>query len=461
MNNYLMIHSWAFRVGNVNSTENILAWVRELNKKICVDIKKINLSEDLVWSYHEISGEIANNNSTFFKITGFQQWRGNRLFYEQPIIVQNEIGYLGIICKEIDGVLNFLMQAKIEPGNINKIQISPTIQATKSNFMQKHGGKKPPYLDYFINASKYEIIVDQIQSEQSSRFLKKRNRNIIIKIDEDIPVLSSHKWMTLGQIKVLMKYDNLVNMDTRTVLSCIPFSQVMLSKQEKNIICRHFTEKEFYRSIFEGDGMNSMTEIYQYINNYKMFDESIIETIPLFDMKSWEMKDGEFVCKEEFPFKIVFCDISIEGREVKHWTQPLFEAVGMATFGLIMCDIDGVRKFLVKAYPEIGCFDKIELGPSVLLEATDDSSKYDEITTLFMDKLGNPSNVYHNVILSEEGGRFYHEQNRNIILKLPYAELPKLPNGYFLVDFKTLNTLVQVNNCLNIQLRNLLSLLEV
>ena len=34
-------------------------------------------------------------------------------------------------------------------------------------------------------------------------------------------------------------------------------------------------------------------------------------------------------------------------------------------------------------------------------------------------------------------------------------------DGYFWVDYKTLNTLVQVNNCLNIQLRNLLSLLEV
>ena len=71
----------------------------------------------------------------------------------------------------------------------SKIQLSPTIQATKSNFTQKHGGKKPKYLDYFINAADYEIIVDQIQSEQSSRFYKKRNRNIIIKVDEDLSLI--------------------------------------------------------------------------------------------------------------------------------------------------------------------------------------------------------------------------------------------------------------------------------
>ena len=136
---------------------------------------------------------------------------GDGTIIRQPVIVQPEIGFLGIICCKFDGVMHFLMQAKIEPGNINKIQISPTIQATKSNFTQKHGGAKPPYLEYFENAAKYEIVVDQIQSEQSSRFYKKRNRNIIIRVDEEVPVLPSHRWMTLAQIKQLMRVDNLVN----------------------------------------------------------------------------------------------------------------------------------------------------------------------------------------------------------------------------------------------------------
>lgn len=41
---------------------------------------------------------------------------------EQPIIIQPEIGYLGIICREINGVLHFLMQAKIESGNVNCVK---------------------------------------------------------------------------------------------------------------------------------------------------------------------------------------------------------------------------------------------------------------------------------------------------------------------------------------------------
>lgn len=209
---------------------------------------------------------------------------------EQPVILQNEIGYLGIICKEIDGVLHFLMQAKIEPGNLNKIQLSPTIQATKSNFTQKHGGKKPKYLDYFINAADYEIIVDQIQSEQSSRFYKKRNRNIIIKVDEDIPLEKNFKWMTLGQIKRLMRRDNIVNMDTRTVLSCIPYYAHTLDRETLSKMKHAANDAALVASVFDTHGEAMIPRIYQYINNVKMFEETTDALVPLSALSSWEEK---------------------------------------------------------------------------------------------------------------------------------------------------------------------------
>ncbi|MBR6451342.1 MAG: NDP-hexose 2,3-dehydratase family protein, partial [Lachnospiraceae bacterium] len=50
---------------------------------------------------------------------------------------------------------------------------------------------------------------------------------------------------------------------------------------------------------------------------------------------------------------------------------------------------------------------------------------------------------------------------RNIIIQVDKAELENLPPGYVLSDYGTLNLLTQINNCVNIQLRNLLSLLEI
>ena len=113
-------------------------------------------------------------------------------------------------------------------------------------------------------------------------------------------------------------------------------------------------------------------------------------------------------------------------------------------------------KFLIKAKPEIGCFDKIEIGPTVQIDDIDHENN--EVESRFFEILKNKKAIMIDVLLSEEGGRFYHEQNRNVIAKAD--TIFDVPEDYFWVSFGTLNVLTQVNNCLNIQLRNLLSLLE-
>lgn len=456
-----LIESWATTENPFNSTEDILSWIKEKNQAVKVVINKIpyDYTGDN-WHYDSENGEIRNKAGSFFQIKGLQKIKDGEIIHEQPIIIQNEIGYLGIICKEFDGVLYFLMQAKIEPGNVNKIQISPTIQATKSNFMQAHGGKVPAYLEFFSNKHNYEIIVDQIQSEQSSRFLGKRNRNIIIVVNDDIEVLESHKWMTLGQIKQLMSYDNLVNMDTRTVISCIPFSLRDFSYKELSHIRTLFKDETFYNSVFFGNSGSEINKIYQYINEYKMLDRSEIKLVDLYSLDSWKRTPVE-ISKKNGAFKVVYCDIEIEGREVRRWQQPLFEAIGQSTFGLIYCVENNIQKFLIHTISEVGCFDKIEIGPSVQLEPVYNPNS-SLIDALFTYNLSHNKGVEFCGVFSEEGGRFYQEQNRNVIMKIEKSDLPEpLPDGYFWADFQTLNILIQFNNCLNIQLRNLLSILNI
>jgi len=443
--------------------EALYQWVQERNQNSHVSIVKNRLSDSAQWFYDRESGFIHNRNNSFFQVSGLQVLKDGKVVAEQPILLQREIGYLGILCQKRGGVLYFLMQTKIEPGNVNCVQISPTIQATKSNFTQKHGGRKPAYLDYFLNAERYEVVVDQIQSEQSSRFWGKRNRNIIVYLPEteQVELLANFRWMTLRQLKKLMKQENLVNMDTRTVLSCIPFTMTEISTEELAQIEGCFQDHALYRSIFEKPKQSILSQMYHYVNNAKMFADTQKKLVPLHQLSHWEMRDEGIFCKEPYPFQVVYCNIAIEGREVTEWTQPLFEACGMAQFGLFTTVQDGVRKFLVRGLSEIGCFDEMEFAPTVQLEAGFDESNLNDIEKLFQKQYNEKSGVLYDAILSEEGGRFYHEQNYNRILEIAAEELGELPEGYFWVDYYTLNTLNQVNNCLNIQLRNLLSLLEV
>lgn len=458
---YEIIKSWSNTDGNVNSMTDIMTWIRDRNTNIKVNIEKVDFSYDGFWYYDNQTGYIRNQNRSFFQLAGYQEIEDDRIVGEQPIIIQNEIGYLGIICKMINGTLNFLMQAKVEPGNVNVIQLSPTIQATKSNFTRQHGGNTPAYLSYFVNSKNYRVVVDQLQSEQSSRFYKKRNRNIIILVEDEIEVLDSHMWMTLGQIKECLKVDNLVNMDTRTVLSCIPIEKSDLEEAELDEIQRLFKDKALFQSIFKEIDHEKVHQIYNVMNDYKMYQRENSRLLPLKSLKGWKMTDREIVCKTPYDFKIIYCRIEIEGREVKYWEQPLVEALGMSVIGVFSCVQNGIRKFLVRMRPEMGCFDSVELGPIVQLEPTNKRNTLTPIEERFLNKLEKEENILKSVILSEEGGRFYHEQNRNAIIEITPEELTEIPEGFYWVDFATINSLIQHNNCVNIQLRNLMSLLEL
>lgn len=439
---------------SLHSMQDILSWLEERKNNLEVHLDKISLSECEPWHYDKESGAIRNTRGTFFQIIGIRHTENSGEITEQPIILQEEIGFLGIICCEIHGTWHYLMQAKIEPGNVNHVQLSPTLQATKSNFTRQHGGARPAFLEYFLDMSAENVLVDQIQSEQSSRFLGKRNRNVILMVNRQIEEPATHRWITLAQIKELMRYDNLVNMDTRTVLSCIPY--VLLGTDGDVPFKNKFY---FHKTAFSLD-RQTIVNLYHQINRYKMFERGKLERVPLLELKNWKMEDGEFHHIKGYAFKIIFCDIAIEGREISRWRQPLFAATGIATFGLLCCDDNGVLKFLVKIKPEIGCFDSVEIGPTIQAEAG--SPEEDEcVNSLFWRKLRNKEGILADVLLSEEGGRFYQEQNRNVIIRIDKEELPETIPGYVWSDYGTLNILTQINNCLNIQLRNLLSILEI
>lgn len=460
MNNTVLklVKSWENTEGKVKSLPEILDWIKTLNASTFVDVKECSIQESTFWFYDDYNGEVLNRKRGFFSVKGMRLFQNDIFIKEQPMIIQPEIGYLGIVCKEIEGILHFLMQAKIEPGNINCIQISPTIQATKSNFTRVHGGNLPRYFECFENASKYHIIYDQIQSEQSARFYKKRNRNIIIEISEEIQVDSNYCWMTLGQIKQLMKIDNLVNMDTRTVISGLPF----FSKNENDIAAleEYFYDKPLFHSMFCTDLMESLTDVRYYINDYRMFQDTKVTEIPLNELIDWRINEYGIECCKKADFMVKYYDITIEGREVHSWVQPLFKATGKALFGLLTCEKNGVKKFLVSTRQEIGTLDMIELAPSIQIEVSDIRDEVDIVEKVFFHHL-NRNETQVDVLLSEEGGRFYHEENRNVIINIDEKEIPELPKGYFWLDYSTLIYMMQMNQLLNIQLRNMLSLLSI
>ena len=126
----------------MSNLKQIYAWIKKQKKKQKIIVKEKNISKLDLWKCN--SDKIYHNSKKFFSIVGLRIISNFYKHYtwDQPLIYQNENGILGIVRRNKNGGPEYLMQAKVEPGNINKLQISPTVQATKSNYKRVHGGKK-------------------------------------------------------------------------------------------------------------------------------------------------------------------------------------------------------------------------------------------------------------------------------------------------------------------------------
>lgn len=442
-----------------NSTNQVMRWLKEQNERIKVRVDTIGMEDMRGWHFDN-DMNLRHDSGKFFSIEGIEvktNW-GAVTCWQQPIINQPEIGYLGLITKEFNGVLYFLLQAKVEPGNVNCVQLSPTLQATKSNYSQVHKGKKPLYLEYFVNVKKEHVLLDQLQSEQGARFLKKRNRNIIIKVEEDIPEYENFIWLTLAQIKRLSQTDNLVNMDTRTVISGIPlFSQVenFLVLSENNSF-----ETGMLQSCLASKGCyQTKTEILSWFTSQKCKYDLSVDQIPMRNVMDWIIEDNCIRHKDNKFFKVIATEVSISNREVTSWCQPLVQPVQQGLVAFIVKKINGIFHFLVQAKLECGNLDILEMAPTV--QCITGSYSREESLPFLRDVMNaKTEQIRIDTLQSEEGGRFYHEQNRNMIIEVGDDFPIEVPENYTWMTLNQLIMFLEFNNYLNIQARSLISLIN-
>jgi oxidase EvaA len=461
--NSLFLRSALERSNTYAPLYDIVKWVKEQNEKVSVEINQVPFSQLKGWSFSQENGTLKHKSGQFFSIDGLRistNW-GAVNQWHQPIINQPEIGYLGFITQEINGVLHFLVQAKIEPGNVNYVQLSPTLQATRSNYLQIHEGKKPLYLEFFQNASKKQILLDQLQSEQGARFLRKRNRNIIIKIDEEIPLYDNFTWVTLGQLKELMLHNNLVNMDSRTVISGISFGS--FDENVLSLIQNFLTQDNIKRAFLKSaltkkSELHTTEEIITFLTRLKSNYDLKVDRIRLDEMSDWEVTDMEISHVDKKYFKIIGVDVKIGNREVKSWCQPMVQPMQDGLCAFICKEFNGVMHFLVQAKLECGNHDIIEFAPTVqTLTGGYKSTPKNSLPYLDYVLDAKSDMIVYDTIQSEEGGRFYKEQNRNMILMGDDSFTEDIPENFIWMTLNQLNLFLQFNNYLNIQARSLIA----
>ncbi len=455
----------AIHQGYCISTNKVLAWMKQQNEEVVSNIKQIPISELEDWSYRD--DRIRHDSGKFFSIDGIRISTNYRNVptWDQPIINQPEIGFLGFITKKINGVLHFLAQAKIEPGNLNVVQLSPTLQATRSNFMRVHGGATPNYLEYFTGEKKVSVLIDQLQSEQGARFLHKRNRNIIVEIseNEEIEVKKNFIWLTLGQLKELMQHPNVVNMDSRTVVSCIRFGNYSEhSLKMMSAFMQSNTKSDnqlIYSMLSHENHLHELEDIIQWMTSLKFKYELCVEQIGISNMNHWNY-DGNTIHHEANKyFDVIGVHCEIGNREVVSWDQPMVRSAQKGLIGFLVKKINGIYHFLVQAKLESGNFDIVEMAPTVQCLTGNYRKGQNEYTIPYLEYFMNApkDRIWYSTYQSEEGGRFFQEQNLNTIIEVCDDFPIEVDKNYCWMTLNQMLSFVTYNNYLNIAARSLLS----
>lgn len=406
------------------------------------DVRRIPFAELDGWRFADGTGNLVHDSGRFFSVEGLHvrtSWNGREESWTQPIINQPEIGILGILVKEFGGVLHCLMQAKMEPGNLDTVQLSPTVQATRSNYTGVHGGSAVRYLEYFVPPRAHSRgLFDSLQSEQGAWFLRKRNRNVVVEAIGDVPGHDDFVWLTLGQLYRLMHDDNVLNMDARTVLAQIP------------------------SLTGGGPALHPAPEILHRLTEVRARRELVQRSIPLAGVAGWRRTEDAIAHESGHHFTLVAARIRATNREVTHWTQPLLAPAEQGLAAFLVRRIGGVPHVLAHAATEAGVLNVAELAPTVQCQPRHARSLPPEARPRYLDAVlgAPPERIRFSAVLSEEGGRFHHADTLYQLVDVGDDFPLDVPEEFVWVTEEQLAALLRHGNYVTIEARTLIAALR-
>ena len=400
-------------------------WLKSQKNKQKISVKEKDISNLTSWNFN--LKEIFHESKKFFSIIGIRVLSNfyKRKTWDQPIIFQNENGILGILRRVKNEEPEYLLRANVEPGNINKLQISPTVQATKSNYTRVHGGKKIKYLNFFLK--KKEFLINSKQTEQGFNYLLKKNKNILINVNKTIKLAENYRWIKKKNLISLIKKKNILNMDTLSVFSC---------SIKKNIFDKPVeTSKDI--------------KIWLKKMNRTYFIK--LKFIPLNKMKDWILTKKNIFHKKKSYFSIIGVAVSAKSREVSYWNQPLIRHRSLHFAGFATKKINNTTHYLVKFIIEPG----YKFGSVTCTVKSSNISNYRRnlnlsiksryiLKKIFFKKKG--SVIKYDAVQSHEGGRFFKSQVRYMVVELKNNQKILIDKTYKWVSHNQMISLIKKGN---------------
>ena len=288
-----------------------------------------------------------------------------------------------------------------------------------------NGGKKTEYLNFFKKKNKKnKVLSKSLLSEQGTRFLEKFNYNILIETKKNIYRRNNFYWFTKKDLKKALNKKNLLNMDTISVLSSI-----------------------IKKNRFDSP-LNSFNSIKKKLNFFKKKYKISKKKIDFRSLKGWKIdKNKIYDLKKKF-FSVIFLEVKALKREVRNWDQPIISDFKKSINCIITCNIKNTSHYLLKIALEPGL-----KTPRFTATICERNFAINSKKLPFM-KYVTKKNSKLDIIYSDEGGRFYKNETRNIISLIPNYKISFSNIKYVWVSHNQMIELIK-KNLVSIEARNL------
>lgn len=387
--------------------DDVRAWRASLAPSQYTHTTRIGLDDVEGWRTGGAQTSFTHESGRFFAVRGHQvRAEGGRVQWSQPMVHQLEVGLLAIALTPTSRGWAALVQAKAEPGNINGIQLSPTVQATRSNQERVHGGAAVPHLDLFDSATA-DVVIDSCQSEHGGVFWRKHNRAMLVQTAPFAPA-KGFRWVEVADLLALLHVDNLVHADTRAVLACAPWTMTgQVSVLEDRL-------PSLRRSLDAVSTCNPR-ELLHWSTRLRAGGSFVTDDAALPALAGWRRRHDALARTDGTGFEVVAVEVRAAGREVSRWCQPMVRPTGTGVVGLAVCDHAGQVWVLLQVCREPGLDHGVELGPTVQVAGGDAprSAAEAHLLTVLLER--PTAAVLFDAELSDEGGRFLHSRSRHVV----------------------------------------------
>jgi oxidase EvaA len=399
-------------------------WLDMHRARCIMRVRDIPFRDSAEWIFD--GHEIKHRCGGFFSVVGARMIDAGTggAIIEQPLINQPEIGILGFALRRRCNDVEVLVQAKAEPGNVFMVQAAPTVQATESNYLCRHRGKKTKFLERFRDASAARVIADSLQSEQGTRFLCKYNRNMMVEVAGDWgeSECEPFAWFALRDVLDLLNRDIQINTDARSVLASCDWRDLTPDR------------RPFERWRHTGGFKEELLQSYEAAPRQSAFSTAALlkrlaglrqqhnvqtQLIGLNSLEKWVLGDAAVQSAHESAFQVRQFAIEAAPREVSSWDQPLIVAPEQAEVVLLCQRFNGILHFLFQARSEIGFREGVQLGPTMQFTPGDSSIVGDLSLDQRLLHGAERSRTILSCLHSDEGGRFYRCVSRYCVRLLP------------------------------------------